>query len=426
MTLRTRLILWLVLSLALLLLPLGFLTVREAQQAAQTTLEQAALLRLGKVQAEDVAEQDSLNRDITLRNLSDIVQEFGGVGFEVRGGKLRFTDSGQYRLPQGLLETTAGGISFRHIEGEKLWLALPGENAVLGLGIELGAIAALPKRLLTLYLVLGGTLALLAFLVGAWGVWRSLRPLEGVSRELSSRSPENLEPLPLPQLLEARPAVGAMNTLMADLSAALERLKIQEQAARRFAYGASHELRNPLTALKGYLEVLTRRPGETRAVEGAVRESKRMESLLEGLLTLARLEGRGLVEGHSVDLAAFVRDKFGLEVRGEGTVEADPALLGVAVENLLKNANKHGGGLEFLSLEREGELVWLWAYDLGPGFAPEVLPKAFEAFIKRDNSDGVGLGLALVAAVAKVMQGQTRAENRPEGGAKVGIGLPSA
>lgn len=425
MTLRSRLLLWLVLSLALLLLPMGFLTVREAQRAAQAALEQAALLRLGKLMAEDVSGDDSLSRSTTLRNLSDIVQEFGGVGFEVRNQQIHFTDSGLYELPEGLLATTQEGLTFRQVKGNRLWLARPGEHATLGLGIELGAIAELPQRLLLLYLGLGGGLALLAFAVGAWGVSRSLRPLGEVSQQLASRNPESLEPLPLPNLPEARPAVGAMNALMADLSAALERLKIQEQAAKRFAYGASHELRNPLTALKGYLEVLNRRPGELRAVEGALRESGRMESLLEGLLNLARLEGRANALGQRIDLAVFVPSKFGLEVVGQGSVIADPALLEVAIENLLKNARKHGSGLNRVQLEPLANQTWLWVYDQGGGFEPEVLNRAFEAFVKRDGSEGVGLGLALVAAIARVMDGQVRAENQPQG-ARVGIALPSA
>jgi two-component system sensor histidine kinase TctE len=317
------------------------------------------------------------------------------------------------------------GQSFRRIQDNWLWIALPGDAGGLGLGTPLEEVAALPQRLLQVYVGIGGALALLAFAVGAWGLSRSLRPLDTVSRELARRSAANLEPLSSPGLPEVRPAVQAMNTLMAELNTALNRLKVQEQAARRFAYGASHELRNPLTALKGYLEVLRRRPGEPRAAEGALREAQRMESLLQGLLVLARLEGQGQVRGQPLDLRAFLEQR-GLPVEGSGWVESDPDLLAVVVENLLQNAHKHAGGLEKIVLEPGREGVWLWAYDAGPGFHPEVLPKAFEAFIKSDSSEGVGLGLALVAAVARALGGQTRAENRPEGGARVGVWLPAA
>ncbi len=415
MTLRLRLLLWLLLALALLWLPLGVLTVRQAQRTVQDTLERALLSRLGFLVSQG---------PVRVQDLAQMVQEFGGVGFILDPeGRIAYTDLGDYRLPEGLEAALSAGQSFRQVQDNWLWVALPGEEGGLGLGTPLQEVAALPQRLLQLYLGLGGVLALLAFAVGAWGLTRSLRPLDTLSRELARRSAEHLEPLPLPELPEVRPAVAAMNTLMDELEAALHRLKVQEQAARRFAYGASHELRNPLTALKGYLEVLQRRPGEPRATEGALREAIRMESLLQGLLALARLEGQGRVQGQPLDLQDFLRQR-GLEVEGSGWVEADPDLMAVVLENLLQNAHKHAGGVEKIALEPDARGVWLWVCDRGPGFTPELLPRVFEAFVKNDQSDGVGLGLALVAAVAQVMGGQARAENRPEGGARVGVWLP--
>lgn len=417
MTLRLRLLLWLLLALALLLLPLGALTVQQAQHTVQEALERAVLSRLGFLVSQG---------SVHIRDLAQIVQEFGGVGFILGPqGRTTFTDLGDYQLPEGLEAALRAGQGFRQVRDNWLWVALPSEEGGLGLGTPLEEVAALPRRLLQLYLGLGGVLALLAFAVGAWGLSHSLRPLEVVSRELARRNAENLEPLPPPGLPEVRPAVEAMNALMSELEAALHRLKVQEQAARRFAYGASHELRNPLTALKGYLEVLQRRPGEPRATEGALREAARMESLLQGLLTLARLEGQGRVRGQPLDLKAFLEER-GLEVEGSGWVEADPDLLALIVENLLQNATKHAGGVEKVVLEPAQEGVWLWVDDRGSGFQAEVLPRAFEAFVKNDQSDGVGLGLALVAAVAQVMGGKTHAENRPKGGARVGVWLPTA
>ena len=414
MTLRLRLILWLLLALAVLLIPLGVLTVREAQNAAQATLERAALSRLGLLQAQGVS----------VAALAALVQEFGGVGFLIQNGQITYTDVQTYQLPERLEPTLADGGSFRAIQSQTLWVALPGDEGAVGLGIPLAEVAALPQRLLGIYLTVGGLLALVAFAIGAWGLSASLRPLERVSQELSRRSPDHLQPLSTPNLLEARPAVQAMNTLMGELETALVQLKAQEQTAKRFAYGASHELRNPLAALKGYLEVLVRRPGEVRAVEGAMRQVERMQALLEGLLTLARLEGKGRAEGELLDVRAWLGEGFGqFRLEGQGQVEADPKLLGLVVENLVKNAQKHGGGVKKISLEPDAGGLWLWVYDNGPGFPPEVLPKAFEAFIKRDNSDGVGLGLALVAAVAQVMGGKSKAENCADGGARVGIWL---
>jgi two-component system sensor histidine kinase TctE len=429
LSLRARLFLWLLIALSLLLVPLGVLTVGEAQRAAQAGLERAALSGLGVLVAEDAG----------VRELFSLVQRFGGgVGYVVRlpgrgdfpdliEPRVSWTDRGDYRLPEGLTQALSRGQSYRRLVGDTLWLALPTEAGGLGLGVRVSEVAALPSRLFQLYSGLGVGLLILAWAVGAWGLSRSLRPTLEMSEELSRRNPDFLEPLSEPRLAELRPAVLSLNRLMDELSRAFTRLKAQEESAKRFAYGASHELRNPLAALKGYLEVLARRPGEPRAIEGALHEARRMEGLLEGLLTLARLEGRGRIEGGPQDLAAFleryVPERLS-EVIGEARVQAEPALLTLAVENLLKNAHKHGGGQVQARLEPDGGGYWLWVEDQGPGFAPEILPRAFEPFIK--FGDGTGLGLAIVAAVARVHGGRVEAQNLAEGGARVGIWLIGA
>ncbi|MCL4455330.1 MAG: HAMP domain-containing histidine kinase [Deinococcus sp.] len=427
MTLRARLLLWLLLALGLLLVPLGVITVREAERAARAGLERAVLSRLGLLR--------ELQAEIGPRELSELVQEFGGVGFVVAsGGTVRFTDQGEHRLPEGLEAALTKKQGYREIRGDTLWVALPDTLGGFGLGVPLGEVAALPLRLVKLYLTLGGLLAAIAFGVGAWGLWRSLAPLETLRRELALRGPDNLQKLSQPLLPEVQPAVTSLNRLLAELENALARLKLQEQAAKRFAYGASHELRNPLAALKGYLEVLRRDPAEARAISGAFREAERMESLLEGLLTLARLEGRGQLEGEEVDLAALVRQNYGLEApylpTGAHTalpqpakVVADPALVSLALENLLKNARQHGSGVDRVALEPAGEVVWVWVYNRGGGIPEELLPRVFEPFVKQ--GEGTGLGLAIVAAVAAALGGQVRAENTPEG-SRVGLALPSA
>lgn len=408
MTLRTRLFLWLLLALAVLLVPLGVLTVREAASTAERTLERAARLRLGALLAQGGG----------LRELAQSVNEFGGVGFVLQGERVVFTDQGQHRLPQAVMDKMRQGQNHRMVQDNTLWIASRG----LGLGIPLTEVAALPQRLLTLYLLVGGALLVLAFGIGAVGLTQSLKPLSKVAAQLSSRNPENLRPLELPELPEARPPVQAMNQLMEELDTALLRLKSQEQSAKRFAYGASHELRNPLAALKGYLEVLQRRPQEPRAIAGAYREALRMEDLLNSLLTLARLEGTAKAKLEPVNLAELLRE-MELSVEGQGTVLAEPALLKLALLNMRKNAEQHGGGLVKLAIEPEGKGLWLWAYDNGPGFSAEVLPKAFEPFVK--HGDGTGLGLAIVGAVAGVLEGKASAENLTQHGARVGIWLPT-
>ncbi|RIH88799.1 sensor histidine kinase [Calidithermus roseus] len=416
LSLHTRLLVWLFVALAVLLVPLWVFTVREAQATALSALERALLARMGFLAA-------TLN--VTPQSLSQITNDFGGVGFllDSSGTRPIWTDQGDNRLPEGVYEALREGRTFRRLIENRLWIAQPGELGAFGVAVPLEEVAELPARFFRLYLSVGLVLLLLAWLVGAVGLSRSLRPVGSLARELSLRSPDFLQPLPEPRLLELRPAVDSLNRLMEALSQAFERMKEQEQAAKRFAYGASHELRNPLAALRGYLEVLQRRPGETRALEGALREVRRMESLLGGLLTLARLEGRSQAQAEPVDLALLLRERYGLDVEGEATVSAEVALLTLALDNLYQNARQHGGlPLEARLVPQEGG-VWLYLDDCGPGFPEALLPRVFEPFVKGEGR-GTGLGLALVEAVARVHGGRVMAENRPEGGARVGVWLP--
>jgi two-component system sensor histidine kinase TctE len=111
------------------------------------------------------------------------------------------------------------------------------------------------------------------------------------------------------------------------------------------------------------------------------------------------------------------------EVEGEGRVLADREALEMAVRNLLENARLHGKEPVRARIAPEGGGVWVWVEDQGPGFPPELLERAFEPFVH--GGRGLGLGLALVALVARRHGGWGRAENlRP--GARVGLWLPSA
>jgi signal transduction histidine kinase len=266
-------------------------------------------------------------------------------------------------------------------------------------------------------------LLVLALLLGALGVRRSLSPLYTLAGEIERRNASSLEMIATPPLPELRPAVNALNRLLADMGETLERLKTQEASARRFAYNASHELRNPLTAARNYLEVLERHPTRTEATQGALGALDRTERILSSLLQLARLEGQGTPKRERIDLSSFLEAHFDVPVQGSGEVWAERDLLELSLENLVNNASNHAGGAKNIRVEARADGTWLWVEDAGPGFNAELLPRAFEPFAK--HGAGTGLGLAIVEAVARVHGGTVRAENRIEGGARVGFNLPA-
>jgi signal transduction histidine kinase len=266
----------------------------------------------------------------------------------------------------------------------------------------------------------------LALMLGGVGIRRTLLPLESFANQIATRNAGRLERLEPSDLPELKPAVSAVNGLIEDLRQSLERAKLQEQSAKRFAFNASHELRNPLTAAKNYLEILERYPSEPQAISQALQAVQRTEKMLDSLLTLARLEGRGHVQGQPVVLQDFLEANFDLPVLdktdGKTTLNAERDLLELALENLCKNAQIHGGGGKRFVLEQNADLLWIWLEDAGTGFLPSLLPQVFLPFVKRGQ--GTGLGLAIVAAVAEIHAGAVKAENLLEGGARVGIGIP--
>src|SRR6266852_899932 len=207
---------------------------------------------------------------------------------------------------------------------------------------------------------------------------------------------------------------------------------------RRFVADASHELRTPLTAVRAYAELFTRgaeeRPQDlARSMSGISRESERMSVLVEDLLLLARLdEGRPLelepveldeVVGEAVETARAVDPERQLDVELEpARVLGDRDRLRQVVDNLLSNVRAHTppGAPASVSLRRVDGTAELAVADTGPGMDDDELGRVFERFFRADPSrarasGGVGLGLAIVAAIVEAHGGRVEAENRPDG-----------
>ncbi len=432
LTLRQRLTLLLLVALALLLVPLGIFTVREAQRASLRNLETSILLRLGFYNA---ASSNGLN----VLTLSGLVNEYGGFGFISRGGRLRFTDTATHTLPAPVASALDDRSHYSELLGDRLYVVLPTQTGAVGLAVRAIESTTLTRRLILAYSLAAGGLFVLIGLFGAQALGLVLAPLERLRQEIAQRSPERLELLPLPEIPELKPTAVQLNGLLQELSHALARSRAQEAAARRFAGQASHELRTPLTALGGYLEVAQRRPDEPRALAGALREMARMRALLDTLLLLARLEGRAQPVVETIDLRAFAAQRFpdllwqnGAETPGQiSTVRAEPELLEVALGNLLSNARRYGAPPFTLRAESQGGYVWLLFEDAGRGFSEGMLERGLEPFIHSEGQ-GTGLGLAIVRAVMDVHGGVVRLENRLAGtppevsGARIRLGFSSA
>ena len=235
-------------------------------------------------------------------------------------------------------------------------------------------------------------------------------------------------------------AAATLRPMVARLEAGLTR-------ERRFVAEASHELRTPLSLLKTELELALRRPRSPEelraALASASEEADRLALLADDLLLLAQsdegelrlepepLDVRPLLEGVARRFAARAEEgRRTVEVDApQGlSVTADRLRLEQALGNLVDNALRYGSGAVGLTARARERTVELAVSDEGAGFPRDFLPRAFERFSRPDGSrarSSTGLGLSLVAAIARSHGGSARADNGPAGGAEVVLTLPA-
>jgi two-component system OmpR family sensor kinase len=296
--------------------------------------------------------------------------------------------------------------------------------------------------LLTALLALLGTTAAFA---GAWlFAGLATRP----AQEIASQA-EAVEAGTLSARITAHAEVAEYQRLVAVLNAMLDRLDGAFQAQRRFVADASHELRSPLTVLKGDIDVALRRertPHEYRAaLESGREEVDRMAALADNLLTLARADaGLPADQMRPVDLAAIAARvvervaRAAADAQVSVTVEAvravvrgDGPLLERALGNLVENAIRYsppGSRVAVRCGVRDSASV-LEVEDGGPGIDPEYVPYVFDRFYRADparsRGGGAGLGLPIARAIAEAHGGRLELV-RAQPGALFRLTLPAS
>lgn len=276
---------------------------------------------------------------------------------------------------------------------------------------------ALPPT--TLLLLLGIPLLLMLL----WMASRVTRPLEQLARLAGSLGVAGHNTV-LPEVgtSEIRQLTRAINGLLVRL-----REDVAERA--RILAGVSHDLRTPMTRLRLRLETV--HGDEVRARLSA--DLAQMERIVGASLALLESDLRE-EEAEPLDLAALattIHDQFadaGHQVTYEGplhlVLRAQPSALERALTNLVDNACKHAGSAH-LRLVEQRDAVCLIVEDDGPGIAEVELPHMTEAFRRQSSAtDGFGLGLAIVASVARAHGGQLRLHNRFPHGLSAELRLP--
>jgi len=221
-----------------------------------------------------------------------------------------------------------------------------------------------------------------------------------------------------------------------------------ETQVRRFIADASHELRTPVTALKGYIDVLRRgaaRDPETleSSLDAMSNEAERMRRLVLDLLTLARIDARRAPSIIDIDLSDAITAILDEGVPGAPPrvvraltspliVRADPSALATILRNLVINAATYApGAAQQWTTSVDGGRARIDAHDDGPGIPAADLPHVFERFYRGEKTrareeGGSGLGLSIVQGLARAMGGDAAISSVEGKGTTVSVWLPLA
>ena len=230
-------------------------------------------------------------------------------------------------------------------------------------------------------------------------------------------------------------------------------LEKSDTVRRELIAGVSHDLRTPLTTLRGYLETLLFMEGDLSESErreyldAALKHGKRLAELIRALAELARLDApemRPQIEPFPLgEIVQDVVQKFalaaanrGAELRGDFVpelppVHADIGLVERVFENLIENALRHTpeGGSISVALEQDGDGIRVSVSDTGPGIPTEVLPRIFDRFTRhgnaaRNDSGSMGLGLAIAKRILELHGSSIQVESKLGVGSTFSFKLP--
>ena len=317
-------------------------------------------------------------------------------------------------------------------------------------------------RVRVVMLLFGLMVAAACALLGYLAIRRAFAPLAEVEQtaaaiadgDLSRRVPER------PAGTEVGRLTSSLNGMLSQIESAFRSREASEARTRRFAADASHELRTPLASIRGYAELyrqgaVTEPEDVARTMRRVEDEARRMGSLVDDLLLLARLDEQRQTRHDPVDLAVLAGDAVhdaraldsqrpirlvGLDGAGgpaPAPVTGDDDRLRQVVANLLANAVRHtppnspvevGVGVAPVAGIPGGVAV-LEVRDHGPGLTDEQAERVFERFYRADASrargtGGSGLGLSIVAAVVASHGGTVSVRPTPGGGANFQVTLP--
>ncbi len=314
----------------------------------------------------------------------------------------------------------------------------PGASRVyLGL-LDLGAVHLLRQLLLRFFL---GWMFMVAFgfLVTLLGLRRMLKRVDAITGAAASIRTDDLG---------TRVPVGHQQDEVARLARTfnnmLDRISASVNQLRTLTDSVAHDLKSPITSVRGSLEIalsLDDREQSSELVARAIDHLDRLSEAITTSLDVAEGEGGALrLHRETVDLSNLLQrvadlyapafsdrqQRLNIFAAGPACIAADLSLCTRLLSNLMENELRYAGPGASISIEATalGGNASITVNDDGPGFADDMLPRVFQRFAKGRTSEGHGLGLAFVSAVAVAHGGRAVARNRPTGGAQIIVELP--
>jgi two-component system OmpR family sensor kinase len=336
-------------------------------------------------------------------------------------------------------------------EGYRIRMTVRSDGRIAVLALSLHSMESVLHRLkvvafLTALIVLAAVVALSAVVVrlGMQPPIQMEHTVEAISRgDLSRRVPAG------PARTEVGRLGAAFNGMLSKIEAAFRQKEQSEQTLRQFVADAGHELRTPLSTIRGYAELtrsgaLRDQPARDQALERIEAEATRLGVLVDELLLLARLDQHRPLNPTEADLVELAKDAVAdaqirdlrRDVSYQGPeqaaiVQVDADRIRQVLTNLLSNALIHTtpGTPVRVRVETVRGMVQLSVEDEGPGLSPDQVARVFERFYRVDASrgrasGGSGLGLAIVQGVVAASGGTVRCESTVAGGTTFTVALP--
>ncbi len=354
-------------------------------------------------------------------------------------------------MPQTVGDNAGGSARYRVLAIPLVDRATGTDQGLLVAWVDLDEVTATVRQLVFLEFLITAGLLLLLGLSASLIIRRELRPLEAMATAADEIAAGNVDR----RVTTGDPSteIGrlgtAFNGMLDGIGGLLDEQQRSEARLRQFVADASHELRTPVAAVRGYSELykagmLPEEAAVAKAMDRMGFEARRMGGLVEDLLTLIKADAERPLEHEPVDLAQLLTGVVDDAAVIDGTrtwrligasrttvVVGDRLRLHQLFANLLSNVRTHTppGTTATISVLPGQDEVAVSVTDDGPGVSAQALPRLFDRFYRADESrsrenGGSGLGLSIVAAIVRTHGGRIMASNAAGGGLIMTVVLP--